>query len=177
MSLLPWAKITFSSALPAHEIVRLLQRVLPACCRRPQRAPEKPYFCGDLEPTAGWIRVQANVAAKARGVSPTLVGRIRPTGQGTVIEASISPSAPFWLGLLILCFLLAFVPIGVLTWLLSDSMKTGELVAFIFIPVIGAAMTSWLWGTLIVVHYVYRARYVSEFSRLLERLAERTPSE
>lgn len=176
MTFSPWTRLSMDSPLPPHEVLRRLEWAIPACCRRPKWTPDKPYFCGEVDPASGWFRLRANVAAKARGVSPTLVGCLRPTAHGTVIDASISPSVPFWIGLLILCFLLSFPPIGVLAWSLSDAMKANELAAFILFPILGAMMTSWLWGTLIGLHYVYRSRYVSEFSRLMERVGECPPA-
>lgn len=175
MSFVPWTNWAVVCSVPAEEVARRLRQAIPACCRRPAGTPEKPYFCGEVDPDAGWFQLKANVAAKARGVAPTLVGRLRPTEQGTMIEVSIAPGAAFWIGLLILGFLLSFLPMGVVAWLLSDSMKASELAAFIVFPVVGAMMTSWLWGTMIGLHYFYRARYVREFGRLLERVAARPP--
>ena len=92
-----------------------------------------------------------------------------------MIEATLSPSISFWLGVAIVSFHLAFIPIGVLAWLLGDSLKASDLIASIVIPIVAAMMTSWLWGTLVGVHYIYRTRCIREFKLLIECVAIQAP--
>jgi hypothetical protein len=68
------------------------------------------------------------------------------------------------------------VLIGIAAWLFGGTMKIGDLVLFLVLPMVGAAMTSWLWGTLIGIHYFCISRYRSELSRLLAQVAVRTPA-
>lgn len=176
MTWLPWQSSQMPSDLPPEEIVRLLDRVTPACQSYPNLTGNAPYFCGTVDPAAGVFRLQRNSYRKGGGLLPVMHGVVIRSARGSNIQIAIRPGIFLWFSLVFPCGFLAFIPLGVLGWLSNPAARTGDLIASIVIPLFGVAFTSWIWLPALIVTYVLIPRYRLEFSNLLSQMALRAPA-
>jgi hypothetical protein len=173
---LPWKSFQMQSDLTPEEFVRLLGTMTPAYKSYPKLTGNAPYFCGTVDPAAGVFRLQRKSYRKGRGLLPVMHGVVVRAAHGTNIQIAIRPGIFLWFSLVFPCGFLAFIPLGILSWLSNPAARSGDLIASIMIPLFGVAFTSWIWLPALIVSYVLIPRYRLEFSNLVSRMVPRAPA-
>ncbi len=175
MNLLPWQSFQLQCELDRDEVLRLLEHSTPTCLRRPDLIGDVPFFCGRVDVESGSFRFERNTWPRSRWMCPQLRGRVRTVKRGSIVEANVSPSAGFWLGLSPTFLMLACIPIGLLAWLFGSPEQPGSPLIFVLAPLFGVMFLWWMWGPLLFLTYSNLSRYHEELADLLDQMTERTP--
>jgi hypothetical protein len=175
MQLAPWRSFEVISSLPCDTLLHRLAAGVPTCTRGYRTLARKDqFFCGVVDVAAGTFRLGRNsVRAKNRNAMPVVVGRVEAVGGKTVVRTTIQPRTFFWCVMMFPVAFGAFIPAGILLWLIGATGGNQHL-TFIMIGVLSLLATNWLWGTVLVIQYACLHSFRQEFERLLQRLESQT---